>query len=60
MVAARAHVIRAVQNLISAAIDVYTARSEEEPVRAYVRAAQETAAREFDMALHLLESEIRR
>ena len=60
VVAARAHVIRAVQNLISAAIDVYTARSEEEPVRAYVRSVQESAAREFDMALHLLDSEIRR
>ena len=60
VVAARAHVRRAVQHLIDAAIDGYTARSEEEPVRAYLRSVQESAAREFDMALHLLESEIRR
>ncbi len=60
VVAARAHVLRAVQHLIDAAIDGYTARSEEEPVRAYLRSVQESAAREFDMALHLLESEIRR
>lgn len=60
VVVARAHVINAVQHLISAAIDSYTARNEEEPVWAYVRSVQESAAREFDMALHLLESEIRR
>lgn len=60
VVAARAHVIHAVQHMISAAIDSFAARNEEEPVRAYVRSVQESAAREFDMALHLLESEIRR
>lgn len=60
VVAARAHVINAVQHLISAAIDSFAARNEDEPVRAYVRSVQESAAREFDMALHLLESEIRR
>lgn len=60
VVAARARVLRAVQHLIDAAIDSYTARSEEEPVRAYLRSVQESAAREFDMALHLLETEIRR
>lgn len=60
VVAARAHVINAVQHLISAAIDSFAARNEEEPVRAYVRSVQEMASREFDMALHLLETEIRR
>ena len=59
VVTARSRVIHAVQQLISTAVTAHVARNEEEPILAYWQSRQETAAREFDMALHLLESTIR-